>query len=193
MQDEAFNQRFALLYKKTQLPVLETLQSRKFLITFSGVPASGKTTLAKRLASDLLAHRISNDEIRELIESHGVSLEGIVIGQISRRVIEEILRSSANKTVVVDSSIDRTWPAFFETAEKAGAKPFVIRMNASREKIERRLEARGKSSEYRLRHKVFFEQFNNCRQAVMADLELEPGYDYNEVLAKVKERLASLK
>jgi predicted kinase len=192
MQNEAFNQRFALTYK-AQLPVLESSQPNKLLITFSGVPASGKTTLAKRLASDLHVHRVSNDEIRELIERSGISLEGIVIGQISRRVIEEILHSDANKVVVVDSSIDRTWPRFFETAEKAGAGTFVIRMNASRKEIEKRLEARGKSSEYRTRHEVFFEQFDNCRQAVTADLELKPNYNYDEVLAKVKERLSSLK
>src|SRR6266496_2162107 len=146
MQNEAFNQRFAKKYEK-QLPVLKAPQPKKLLITFSGVPASGKTTLAKRLTADLDVHRVSNDEIRELIVNDGISLEGIVIGHISRRLIEELLQGS-NRTIIVDSSIDRTWPAFFETAEKAGAATFVIRMNCSHEEIEKRLMARGKSSEY---------------------------------------------
>ncbi len=192
MQDAAFNHHFAALYKKL-LPDLEHHHARKFLITFCGVPSSGKTTLAKRLSADLSAHRVSNDEIRDMLQSQGQSLEGITIGKISGRAIEDILKESQNKVVIADSSIDRLWPAFFETAERAEVPTFVIRMNCSKEEIERRLKLRGRSDSYIGRHEVFFEQFETCRQHVVADLELEPDYDYDAVLAAIKVRLASAK
>jgi predicted kinase len=192
MQTEAFNRRFADSYKAT-LPNLEEIQSKKLLITFCGVPGSGKTVLAKKLSKDLNAYRVNNDDIRDLLRLKGQSLEGVVIGQISRKVVGDILTESSNKTIVVDSSIDRSWPQFFETAANAQAATFVIRMNCSREEITKRLIARGKDSGYMKRHEIFFTQFEACKRNVAADMELEPDYSYREVLGRIKQKLATLK
>jgi predicted kinase len=190
VQNEDFNAKFAHLYE-AQLINQDIPHSTKTLITFCGVPGSGKSTLAKKLAEDLKAQYVSNDDIRTLLHKNGQTLKGIVIGQISRKVAEDILQNDLNKLVILDSSIDRTWPAFFETAEKAKVKTFVIRMNCDREELLRRLEKRGRNDiiDHKTYLDTFLAQFNICKANVVADMELEPDYDYNAALQRIKDML----
>src|SRR5688500_17946853 len=48
-------------------PVTEHARVPPVLVIVSGAPASGKTTLAKRLASELRLVRLCKDELRETI------------------------------------------------------------------------------------------------------------------------------
>jgi dephospho-CoA kinase len=191
MQSQAFNRYFSDLYKQ-RLPLDRGNEPRKLMITFCGVPACGKTTLAIRLAADLHCHRVSNDDVRTLLQENNQTPTGIQVGPITRITAGDILRNNPNKVIILDSSIDRSWPGFFETAKEADAATFVIRMNCKREEIAQRLRERGRDTEYISRHEVFFEQFEICKRAVAADIELESDYVYETVLGSIKEKLATL-
>lgn len=184
MQTDVLNQRFAAEYLKT-LTDREVSHNRVYII-FSGVPASGKTTLAKRLAVDLKAQYIRHDDIRELIKRDGFSVSDFTVSHISAIVIDTILRTDKNQLIVIDASLDRTWPRFFEHAQAQQAKPIIIRLNVPRGVVEARIKARpeghvGKVSDL----DIFYEQFERSKKEVKATLELSENYDYETVHREV--------
>jgi len=186
MQTAQLNQRFANEY-------LATLKNRdvpheRVYVIFSGVPGSGKTTLAVRLANDLKAQYIRHDDIRHLIRKSGFNVSDFTIAHISTIVIDTILQQDKNKLIVIDASLDRSWPRFFEHAQEQHAKPIVIRLDVPRSIVEVRVSARDKDdfgSVAKLDN--FFEQFENSKKHVQATMTLRPDYDYSSVVTRIKE------
>jgi len=162
------------------------LRQKPACIIFSGVPGSGKTTLARKLARDLHAQYIRHDDIRELARSCGYNLAELTVSSISRIVMDVIMRDDANKLVVIDASLDRTWPLFFEHTTEHGALPVIIRLDVPRTVVEKRISERPKSDFGSVTNlDKFFEQFENSKQNVKADIELDESYDYQDVLEHV--------
>lgn len=126
MQTDALNRHFATEYLN-KLTDREVPHKRAYII-FSGVPASGKTTLAKQLARDLKAQYIRHDAIRDLIKRDGFLVKDFTVSHISTIVIDTILQTDKNQLIVIDASLDRTWPRFFEHAREQQAKPIIIRL-----------------------------------------------------------------
>lgn len=186
MQTALLNQRFANEY-------LATLKNRdvpheRVYVIFSGVPGSGKTTLAVRLAKDLKAQYIRHDDIRHIIRKSGFSVSDFTIAHISTIVIDTILLQDKNKFIVIDASLDRSWPRFFEHAQEQHAKPIVIRLDIPRSIVEERVRARNKDDFGSVaRLDDFFEQFENSKKHVQATITLKSDYDYESVLTRVKE------
>ena len=160
-------------------------------IIFSGVPGSGKTTLARQLARDLKAQYIRHDDIRELARRHDYDLQKLTVSSISRIVMDTIMSHDANKLVVIDASLDRSWPLFFDHTREHEARPVVIRLNILRDVIEERIALRPEGDFGRVANlDIFFEQFENSKQKVKADIELDQTYDYADVLARVRALLS---
>jgi predicted kinase len=164
------------------------LPQRRACIIFSGVPGSGKTTLARKLARDLHAQYIRHDDLRELARRHGYDPAKLTISSISRIVMDTIMDKDANKFVVVDASLDRTWPLFFEHTTEHGALPIIVRLDVPRAIVEKRVRERsegdfGKVSEL----DTFYLQFENSKKHVPATLTLGADYDYTDVLRRLKE------
>lgn len=180
MQTDILNQQLAKEYLQ-QLKNRSTTHERIFLI-FSGVPGSGKTTLARKLARDFEAQYVRHDDIRKIARSHGLDVSKMSMSAISKIVIETIFERDANKFVIIDASLDRTWPVFFEHAEKLKAKPIVIRLDVPREITEQRIRERGEWDFGKVDNlDDFYEQFENSKKQVPADITLSTNYDYKNV------------
>jgi predicted kinase len=161
---------------------------RRVYMIFSGVPGSGKTTLGKKLARDMQSVYIRHDDIRQIARERGYDVQKLTISSISRIVIDTILENDANGLILLDASLDRTWPMFFDHAKQQQAQPIVIRLNVPRKVIEARIVARpaydfGKVDDI----DVFFEQFEACKKEVKATIELGEHYDYDDVLQRLRE------
>lgn len=180
------------IHRQLAVEYLAAMKDRDLLqpaacIIFSGVPGSGKTTLARKLARDLKAQYIRHDDIRELARTHGYELEKLTITSISRIVMDVIMNEDANRRVVIDASLDRSWPLFFEHTREHGARPVIIRLNVPREVIEKRIAERPEGDVGKVANlDDFFWQFENSKGKVKADIELGQAYDYTDTLERVK-------
>lgn len=184
------------LYHELAEVYLQTLANRdiahrRVYIIFSGVPGSGKTTLARKLARDLRAQYVRHDDIRALVRARGHDINQIAIPSISSIVIDTILEKDANKCIIIDASLDRSWPRFFDHAKEQRAQPIVVRLNVPRAEVERRIHARedhdfGKIEDL----DAYYEQFENSKKNVIADLELDSDYDYENALAELRLKIA---
>lgn len=166
----------------------KTIARPRVVLSFSAVPGSGKTTLAQKLKDDLKACYIQADAIRTMLSAKGVDPRTVTISDITTRIAELVFKSDANKFIILDASIDRTWPQFFERVKSEEARPFVIRLNIPDAIIEQqqlKRDGKAKAPEERAR---FREQFELCRQNVKADVELISEYNYDEVPREIKRK-----
>lgn len=192
MQTDAVNLQIATKYLAT-LDSRAIPHKRVFLI-FSGVPGCGKTTLARRLASDLHAQYIRHDDIRAIVRRHGYDVKEFTISRISRLVVDMLLeKGDANQFIIFDASLDRTWKAYFDYAEKHDAKRVILRLNVPRQIVEERIKKRSRDDFGKMGIDdldLFYEQFENSKRHVKATIELEYNYDYTKVLRLVRELIS---
>jgi predicted kinase len=178
------NKKFASEY--TSLLKNRDVDHRRVILTFSGVPGSGKTTLARRLAMDLRAQYVQHDQIRQMITAEGYEPMDFSIQTISHLIIDEIMNNDRNKFVILDASIDRAWPTFFRHVAEWGISPIVIRLNVSHTIIKQRLQERdGVNNVHSERLDTFMAQFENCKAQVTADFELATDYSYSQLVQRV--------
>lgn len=117
----------------------------QLIITFSGIPGSGKSELAKKLEEKYKAIKIGNDLIRNIIYHSGVfNLSENQAEKLLQDYNEHFIRnySFENKFLVLDKSMDRQYKRFFSIFEELGLKYFVIRLNINKEKAINRIMKR---------------------------------------------------
>lgn len=154
-------------------------------LSFSAVPGSGKTTLARRLSGDLRAQYIQADEVRRMLNARHEEVTSDIVRSITGRVIERIFKEDSNQSIIIDASIDRSWSTFYDFAKKCAARTFVIRLSIPADVIRQRLLARdGAVDEMKMQR--FKNDFEVGKAHIAADIELNADYDYDEVLASVR-------
>ncbi|MBL8014577.1 MAG: AAA family ATPase [Candidatus Doudnabacteria bacterium] len=126
----------------------DAFRKGKVLISFSAIPGAGKTTVAKQLAERFNLARINKDEIHDVMvrlsQAHNEDLLKEVVQMIVNRL------SSLGKVILQDSSVDRKYDQMAAWAEKAEYKFIVIHIEATKETLQERIQARNKegASEY---------------------------------------------
>lgn len=185
MQNKEQLDQFANVYLKLQK--YRNVSRPPVILSFSGIPGSDKTALAKKLARDLYSQWIQHDGIRHTIAIAGYDPQKFSMVAISRIVIERMIKEDANKFVVLDLSIDRTWERFFEYNTMLNTQPIVIRLNVPVDILQKRLSEREGVSYFNIdRFEEFVMDFETCKKHVVADFELEIGYDYDVLLSGIK-------
>ncbi len=184
--------------KRLAMEYLATLKNRnvphkKVFLSFSGVPGSGKTTLAKRLRDDLGAQYVRHDDIRALARRNGYDLEKIVIAEVSKIAVDEMLHNDPNKFMILDAGLDRSWHVYFDSVKAHDALPIVIRLDVPKDVVIERIKARDEEDFGKFdldAITTFYEQFENAKRHFDATITLGPDYDYDMVLKRIKELTA---
>jgi len=133
---------------KEFLPNLKNVNypNKKFLIGFSGIPSSGKTSIAKKLEERYKGVRIRSDDVRKIIakedflktpEENEELLEGYIFGLIENCPFK-------NGLLILDNSLDRKYKRFFDLCKSKKLEFFIIRLDFSGEEAINRIINREK-------------------------------------------------
>jgi|SRR6185503_17133078 len=163
------------------------------IIAFCGIPGSGKTSLATRLARDLQAQYIQTDALRRIAHEQ-LGVKKVDVHPPARQVLTTITENYTNKLIIFDCSIDRTWRDFLEVCKEINTASFVIRIVIDPAEANARLKRRGRYDDAELiegteRRQA---QFLKCKEELAADVEVTVPFDYQEVLDAVKKQLTQL-
>lgn len=130
---------------------LQLANTKKIIVTFAGIPGSGKTTIAKLLEEKLHALRVSSMDVqRELEKESGKVLYEGIIEDKRRKIIEildEIADKSPNKLIILDKGIERTYKNILNWAYEHNYEMITIALDCPESILEERLNTReGKSA-----------------------------------------------
>lgn len=125
---------------------------KKLIIAFSGVPASGKTHIAKIIEEYFQAVRINNDDIRSIIakflkkrktqEDPQTILQNYLLF-----LLKEKFKTWKNRLVILDSSIDRKYETIKKAAEQEKFPLFIIALQVHHKTLKKRIKKRGKQAQ----------------------------------------------
>ena len=106
---------------------------QQFIITFSGVPGTGKTNIAKNLEEKYKAVRINNDYIREIIRNEKLAEFELETEQLLQEYNFDLTTKIPfqNKRIILDKSMDRRYEWFLGVCESNNLKYFLIRLNVN--------------------------------------------------------------
>lgn len=165
-----------------------------FIITFSGVPGCGKSSLAKIIEDKYNAVRINNDLIRDIITEEKLTNSGedteILLQNYNSYLIENY--PFKNKLIILDKSMDRQYSRFIGLFELKKLDYFIIRLNTPSIKIAlNRLGEREKiTPQIENSMKGWFREYNNCCDNLKADITFEAGdVDLNKLFNRLDKRL----
>lgn len=125
---------------------LEELNNFKIILFFSGIPGSGKTTLAKEIEERYNGIRLNNDDIRDIIvDALHLNIESEEVHKLTKEYslyLTNKLSNVKNGLIILDSSIDRSFEQIKKWADKNSYKLFVIKLDISKEEIINRINLR---------------------------------------------------
>ncbi len=119
---------------------------KRLVICFAGVPASGKTVIAKELERVYKGIRINSTDVYNLFEEYRGQrfYEGFI--QEKRSFIywlmDRVYEQSPNKLIILDKNIDRSYEEVSKWCNEHSAKMFTICLEASRDTLVERLKKR---------------------------------------------------
>lgn len=170
------------LSKKIDSKLLPTLKNRstshnRFIITFSGVPGTGKTTIAKILEKRYSAVKINNDAIRKIIvENHLTTSEEEteqLLQEYNFNLISKI--PFRNKRLILDKSMDRRYKWFLGICTRCNLNYFLIRLTIPDE--SKALAMLSKREEItnteRTSMKRWFKEYLQCTNDLNANITLD--------------------
>src|SRR5688572_25139524 len=183
------------LYKKLHDQIVKRLEYIDIphlpaSIAFCGIPGSGKTSLATRLARDVQAQYVQTDALRRIAHEQ-LGVKKIDVHPPARHILATITAHHANKLIVFDCSIDRTWRVFLNECQKIGTTPVIIRITIDPQEAIARMQKRSRHDDPELIEGTYrrLAQFEACKKELQADVEVAVPFDYQEVLDTVKKRL----
>lgn len=117
--------------------------SKKIIICLSGIPGSGKSTIAKILEEKYTGIRINNDWARKYFirwKGGDSSESPDEVDSFVRDYLDYFLETYdfPNKFFILDNSIDRKYDRIKKFADKEGFRMFVIKLKVSRRIVQKR-------------------------------------------------------
>jgi predicted kinase len=114
------------------------------LVLTVGLPGTGKSTFARRLAGRIDATVLESDALRRLLfgEPDYSAAESQRLFDAIRGAARVLLADSRDVIVDATNLKERDRQPFFTLAEETGARLLVLRFSAPRLEVERRLELR---------------------------------------------------
>jgi predicted kinase len=175
----------------------KTQQRPKYIILFSGVPGSGKSHIAKAIAKDLKAIRISNDDIRDWIVAVQPNIDPAKREKFKLQIATKLLdhlKSAHNGLVVFDVSCDRPggYEFYANWAERHGYKVLLLRIDVPRELIEQRIRARGNEG-YRTVDRslalldTWWGQWEAFGKRLSPDMTITPDTKLDAIIEKIRQ------
>lgn len=122
------------------------VEHKPLVICFSGVPGMGKTHIAKILEEKFHGVRISNDEIRTIINTFTNALTSQWLMQ-AYLMYFMLSYSAPNKLIILDSSIDRRYTVLLPYLKLKGIPYVIIRLETPYEQVVERLTQREHAGE----------------------------------------------
>ncbi|MDP3778893.1 MAG: ATP-binding protein [bacterium] len=114
-----------------------SIAQKKFLIALTGPVGSGKSHIAKILATKLKAVHIRTDDIRVELRGQGKTYEAAP--RIAAKLRDQALKQGQSVIADFDAVLPRRQRELKKIAEKYGAHFFLIRIDTPEEVILRRL------------------------------------------------------
>jgi tRNA uridine 5-carbamoylmethylation protein Kti12 len=169
----------------------------KRLILFSGVPGSGKSTIALAIEKRFSAIRISNDEIRNEIKKLNPMLNSEIREGMKLETVTELLKllsNVPNGLIVNDASCDRGYDYYEEWSLSNKYRIVVIRLDIPRDIVEKRIRERGSVGNLGVTGSLanidnWWQQWENFGETHKAALTITKDTPIEEVLKVVKEAL----
>ena len=170
---------------------------QKIVICFSGIPASGKTTLAKKIEERYGVVRINNDAIREIIAEIMIRRGMERTEEKNQKILHEYLTyflekyTEKNKCLLLDSGIDRSYEQVFACCKGKKYPLFIIRLETPLKEIRRRLAEREKekpehNSE---RLKKWIQEYREGKKKIIADVTVRNVQEEKKLFEKLDEIL----
>lgn len=186
------------------LPTLKNLDiSRpRLMILFSGLPCSGKSTIARDLEQVLGGVRLENDVIRILVSHEFPDLpeeeRTVLTYAYMMHAWEHLADKTTNGLWIVDSSVDRRWRKICTFAERHKFATFLIAMNIP-EAVHRQWILQRDDRPFNTA-KTYLERMQQRRREQQQflsagpkpDLTLMPDYQINNIAPLVRARLDNL-
>jgi len=162
------------------------------VVMFSGIPGSGKTTLAQRLARDLGAQYIQNDAARELARQNGIKI--FKPHGVSHELARTIFTEDENKLIILDASVDWSWRHTIPFYKGYGAKVIIIRLNINPDEALKRIQKR-RRDDMEAVVEIFpsrIEHFAATKKELPADIELTVPFDYEDALQTIRTKITQV-
>ena len=162
------------------------------LVVFSAIPGSGKSELTKRLVAEYSFSGLANKDIRGAIRQTGHT-DDVVIGDYTIWLLDKLARQGA-RSIVFDRNIDQWYEPVKQWAKLNGYKCVVVRIDVSRDILEKRLHNREGDKVAHVLGVLDFYQNRHERlsQMIQADVVLKENYDLDEAAKRIIQDLNSV-
>lgn len=165
----------------------------------SGVPGSGKSTIARVIEKELLAIRLSNDEIRDRIVASNPAISQEDRERAKLIIATELLERLAdepNGLIVIDASCDRGYDDYWSWADEHKYHTVLLRMDVPKSIIEERLHERGhlgyrNTTDSLAMLDTWWYQWETLGKERVADLIIKQSTPIEVVLESVRKLAAS--
>ncbi|MBI3984292.1 AAA family ATPase [Candidatus Microgenomates bacterium] len=192
--EEARQQLFNRLWHR-QFKLLKNLgvSHPKLMFCMGGIPGSGKTTLAEQVEQRFKGIRLSNHELRlildDLLPGSQTAEHNIIIGAYEPYMLEQV-SSLPNGFLIVDSGIERKYRQFFAWAKAHYYQLVTVDFEVPKQEAEERIkQTRSKPEPFLAEMDRWWAEHEAFQRSVKADFVLKPNDSFEPVLGKIKELL----
>ncbi|MBM4405478.1 MAG: ATP-binding protein [Chloroflexi bacterium] len=175
--------------------------ARPFLLMLSGLPGTGKSTQAKKLAERLSATIIESDDIRRKLFAAPAftDVESSYVFQVCYLVMERLLKKGVPIVFDATNRLERHRQQVYDIAEACKADLHIVHVDAPqaivRERLERRLKKPGIKSQAVADWKVYVRMRRDVERIGRPHMSINTAKETDaaieKVVAAVKQKMSA--